>query len=78
MLLTIAGGALYSLHDALLAQTMLAMVTVYGVGVAAAGLWNLTAGKPVPLLYVAFWGVLTLLSALFVGCGGRTSGNRAR
>lgn len=64
MLLTIAGAALYSRRHAYLAQTALATIALYGIGVVAAGLWNLTAGKVVPLAYVAFFGVLALLSAV--------------
>lgn len=64
MLLTIAGAAFYSRDHDYLARTTLLTITLYGIGVVAAGLWNLTAGKPVPLAYVAFFGLLALLSAL--------------
>lgn len=62
MLLTIAGAAFYSASDARLAQTTLLTITLYGIGVVAAGLWNLTAGKPVPVLYVAVFGLFALIS----------------
>jgi hypothetical protein len=64
MLLTIAGAALYSVRYAYLARTTLWMIALYGIGVGAAGLWNLTAGKPVPVLYVALFGLFALVSAL--------------
>lgn len=64
MLLTIAGAALYSRRHAYLAQTTLVTITLYGIGVLMAGLWNLTAGKAVPVAYVTTFGLFALISTL--------------
>jgi hypothetical protein len=76
MLLTIAGAALYSLRLALLARTTLALLVVYGIGVALAGWWNLLAGKPVPPAYVVLFASTGLLSGvlLLVGVTAHPSG----
>jgi hypothetical protein len=68
MLLTAAVSFFLSRHDAMLARLSLLFAGVYGVGVVAAGLMNAVGGKPVPLLYVAGFGVIGLVSlALFAG-----------
>lgn len=69
MLLTIAGAALYSLRHAYLARTTLFTLLLYGIGVAAAGLWNLTAGKAVPVAYVTIFALFALHSALLLATG---------
>jgi len=73
MLLTIAGAALYSIRHAELAHTTLATLVLYGVGVVAAGLWNLTVGKPAPLAYVVVFGCFALgsVSLLLAGVAAR-------
>jgi hypothetical protein len=68
MLLTVAASFFLSRHDAMLARLALLFAGVYGAGVVAAGLMNAVGGKPVPLLYVAGFGVIGLVSlALFAG-----------
>ena len=69
MLLTIAGAALYSLRHADLARTTLATILLYGIGVAVAGLWNLTASKAVPVAYVTTFALFALFSALLLATG---------
>lgn len=66
MLLTIAAGCALSLRQAGPARAMLASVLTYGLGVTAAGLWSLTAGKPAPLGYVIIFGLLALGSGLLL------------
>lgn len=69
MLLTLAAAAFYTLRYAYLARTTLACTLLYAVGVAAAALWNLAAGKPVPVAYGVVFGVLALGSALWLVVG---------
>jgi hypothetical protein len=63
MLLAIAAGALASLRHADSARVMLAVVLTYGMGLALAGLWNVTVARPLPLGYVLVFGALALGSA---------------
>jgi hypothetical protein len=69
MLLTIAAASLYSLRSATLARTTLAMTLLYGVGGVAAALWNVLAGKPIPIAYVFAFGLLALGSLLWLLIG---------
>ncbi len=69
MLLTIAAASLYSLRHATLTRTTLAMTLLYGVGGAAAALWNALAGKPIPLAYVIAFGLLALGALLWLLVG---------
>jgi len=69
MLLTLTAAALYSLRSATLAHTTLATLAIYGVGGVAAALWNMVAGKPIPLVYVAALGLLALGSLLWLLMG---------
>ena len=66
MLLTIAAGALYSRASLGLARLWLATTTVYGLGIALAGLWSVFQGKPLKLSYVLAFGVIFLVSLLLV------------
>lgn len=69
MLLILASAALYSLRSATLARTTLATMALYGVGGVAAGIWNMLAGKPIPLAYVSAFGLLGLGSLLLLLSG---------
>lgn len=60
MLLTIAGGALYSRRTADTARVMLAMIVTYSLGLAAASAWNSLAGKPIKLSYLVAFGAICL------------------
>jgi hypothetical protein len=72
MLLTIAAGAWYSQSAAGSAPAMLAMMVAYGVGVAAAGLGNVVAGKPLPLGYFLAFSLMAVVS-LAAGLLSRTA-----
>jgi len=63
MLVAIAAGALYSLRSAEAARAMLAMLVSYSLGLALASLWNALGNKPVPLLYLAVFGLIFLGSS---------------
>lgn len=60
MLLTLAVGAVFSLRYAHVARLMLAMLSTYGLGLAAASIWNGFSGKPIKPAYVMVFGVLAL------------------
>jgi hypothetical protein len=60
MLLAIATGCALSMRYEGPARAMLVTTLVYGLGVAAAGLWSLTAAKAIPLGYVAAFGAIGL------------------
>jgi hypothetical protein len=64
MLLTIAGGSLYSLRRADLARAMLAMTITYSLGLAAASLWNILSARPVKPAYIVVFALIFLGSAL--------------
>ena len=66
MLLTIAVGSFTSFQRADVARLMLITIVTYGIGIVLASLWNMTAGKPVPMSYVIAFGVMALVSAIFV------------
>lgn len=66
MLLTIAVAALYSLRDQDLARVTLATLIVYGLGAALANLWSATAGKPMQPLYVAAFGLMGIVSLIWI------------
>lgn len=69
MLLTIAAGSLYSFRTAETTRPMLAMILTYGLGLAAASLWGLLVGQPVPLLYLTVFGLIALVSAVLLFSG---------
>ena len=58
MLLTIAVAAVMGRNSRDLAGLTSRITLLYGVGLAAASLWLVTAGRPVNLAYVAAFGVL--------------------
>ncbi len=62
MLLAIATGLLYSFRFRDVAQVMLGTLVTYGVGLAAASLWNLLLGKPFPSAYFIVFSVISLIS----------------
>ena len=66
MLLAIATGLLYSFRYRDVAQVMLVTLVTYGVGLASASLWNLIIGKPFSVSYFAVFGVVSLISLLFL------------
>jgi hypothetical protein len=66
MLLTITGGALYSLRFADTSRQMLAMTIMYSLGLAAASLWNIVGGKPIKPAYMAAFGLVFLISLGFM------------
>lgn len=66
MLLSIAVGTGYGLRHQDSARLMLATVTIYGIGLSIASLWNLLVGKPVPLSYLIVFGLIALISAVFL------------
>jgi hypothetical protein len=67
MLLTIAAACLYSIRSASAAAVTLAIIAVYGLGAAVAGLLNIAAEKPVPALYVlALGGIGAVSAGMFV------------
>lgn len=66
MLLTIAAGAIYSLPAIGTSLPMLAMILVYGLGLSLASLWNALSGKPVKMSYVVVFGIIFLISSLFL------------
>jgi hypothetical protein len=61
MLLTVAVGALYARPRADTARVMLALSLVYGLGLAAASLWNAFQGLPIKVSY------LIVFSLIFLG-----------
>jgi hypothetical protein len=69
MLLTLCAGAILALWSAAQARMSLWMFVVYGVGAAAASLWNLTAGKPVPKSYAGAFSVLAVVSLVLLTIG---------
>lgn len=66
MLLTIAVGAVYSQSSRGTAQPMLAMITTYGLGLSMASLWNTFGGKPVPTSYMSVFGMIFVVSSLYL------------
>jgi hypothetical protein len=62
MLLTLAAGAALGRADNQSGAMMLAMAGTYGIGGAAAGLRNASAGKPIPLAYVVAFAPVALVS----------------
>jgi hypothetical protein len=66
MLLAIGAGSLWSIRSADTARMMLAVASVYGLGVAAASLWNQVNHKPVKELYVLAFGAIALTSLAFL------------
>ncbi len=62
MLITLSIGAMLGARDITSAGMVLAMSAAYGAGGVAAGLWNATAGKPVPYAYVIAFGPLAVVS----------------
>jgi hypothetical protein len=66
MLLTIAGGSLYSLRRAGLSRLMLAMIVTYSLGLAAAALWSVLLGQPVKPAYVMVFGLVCVVSAVLL------------
>ena len=66
MLLTISAGAWYSRTYADPARLMLAMILTYGLGLSLASLWNIMAGKPVPLGYLLVFGLMAIVSAVLL------------
>ena len=66
MMVAIAAAAVYSLRSAGAARPLLALILTYGLGVAAASLWNLSAGRSVPFLYLAIFGFMAFLSAVLL------------
>jgi len=60
MLLTIAVAAAMSLVSRDLARLTCRITILYGLGLAAASLWNVTAGKPINLAYVIAFGLLAI------------------
>jgi hypothetical protein len=69
MLLAIACGAIYSHRFQDPARLMLAMLTVYSLGLALSSLWNAFLGLPIREAYLVVFGVTGLVSAalLFTG-----------
>jgi hypothetical protein len=63
MLLAIAAGALYSRRWADPARVMLAVLLVYGLGLAFASLWSAFTGQPVRPAYLAAFAIVGLGSA---------------
>ena len=66
MLIAIAVGAITSLRHADVARLMLITLLTYGIGLALASLWNIVAGKPIPLSYLSVFGSMALVSALLL------------
>lgn len=62
MLVTLAAAFLLSRANASLARVSLAFGGVYGIGVLAACLMNISAGKPVPPLYAGVLGLVGVVS----------------
>lgn len=63
MLFTIAAGSVYGRAETEVARPVLAMIAVYGVGLALASAWNMWLGKPVPFSYLVVFGLLGIISA---------------
>jgi hypothetical protein len=79
MLLAIAVGAATGLRHADTSRMMLWMTLTYGMGLAAASVWNTFAGKPVPLSYLIVFGLVGLIStALLVKSRMPDDGSRDR
>jgi hypothetical protein len=66
MLLAIAVGAASSRRYVGVARLMLAFTATYGLGVAAASLWNALAGRPVPPAYALVFSAIFAGSALLL------------
>ena len=66
MLLTIAIGSLYAARAQTTVKPMLAMTSVYGLGLSLASLWMGLLGKPVKMSYAVVFGVLFVVSALIL------------
>jgi hypothetical protein len=66
MLLTIAAGAIVTRSNLDSARVFLNGVSVYGLGVMVANLWNLVNDKPVKLAYVLVFGVMGAVSFLLL------------
>lgn len=71
MLLSLAVAALMAQREPRLTRAALLFHAVYGLCALAAVLWNLTAAKPVPLLYAALLGGTGLAAALLLAKGRR-------
>lgn len=79
MLITLAAAFLMARSDASLARVSLVFGGVYGIGVLAACLMNISAGKPVPPLYAGALGLVGVVSfALYLLAGGVQPATRAR
>ncbi|MCP4139714.1 MAG: hypothetical protein GY755_05390 [Chloroflexi bacterium] len=66
MLLAIAVGAITSFRYADVANLMMITLSTYGIGLALASLWNMVAGKPVPVSYLSVFGGMALISVLLL------------
>ncbi|MFN2138189.1 MAG: hypothetical protein ACK2UK_19695, partial [Candidatus Promineifilaceae bacterium] len=66
MLLTMAAGAVYSQSARGTARPMLAMILVYGLGIALANFWNTFTGKPVKPSYTIVFAIFALVSAVLL------------
>jgi hypothetical protein len=66
MLLAIATGLLYSFRFRDVAQVMLVTLVTYGVGLAAASLWNVIIGKSFPTSYFVVFSGVSLISLLLL------------
>ncbi len=66
MLLTLSAGAIFATSSRESAKLTLWMLVTYGIGVAAAGLMNQVAGKPVPVTYVTTFGIMALISLVLL------------
>jgi len=66
MLLTIAGGSLYSLRRTELARPMLSMIITYSLGLAAASLWNILFALPVKPAYLVVFALIFVGSTLLL------------
>ena len=60
MLLAIAAGSAYGRRYAATSRMMLAVTTIYGLGLAVASLWNLLGGEPLKLAYMVVFGLMAL------------------
>lgn len=74
MLLAIAVGAASSRRYADVARLMLAFTATYGLGVAAASLWNALMGRPIPLAYALVFSVIFAGSTLLLLVNRRKTG----
>ena len=64
MLLAIAAGALYCRRFRDPAHVMLAILSVYSLGLALSSMWNAFMGLPIRLAYLVVFGILGLLAYL--------------